>query len=178
MLSDVLKPNDYLVTLDLKDGFHHVPVIQYFRENGIRIIIYMDDILIAAEKDKIDSDLSFVRKTLESLGWNINYEKSCSTLNTPQEFLGFVIDSIGEHGVPGIKVPQKKVTKVQKDILAGQCIAVRRAVFPGNLKLRSVYRLLKTKWSWKTTLQWTEDSLRHLNHYGGSTPFILGTDTS
>lgn len=109
MLSDVLKPNDYLVTLDLKDGFHHVPVIQYFRENGIRIIIYMDDILIAAEKDKIDSDLSFVRKTLESLGWNINYEKSCSTLNTQQEFLGFVIDSIGEHGVPGIKVPQKKV---------------------------------------------------------------------
>ena len=80
---------------------------------------------------------------------------------TWRAFLGFIIDACGSDGVPLLKVPQKKVRKIMKDIiralvkpvvcarnlarLAGQCIAVCRAICPVKLKIRSVYRLLKVR---------------------------------
>lgn len=217
-LSEIIKPGDHMISIDLKDSFHHIPVneesseyigiefenkyyiwnvlpfgyklspfffcktmrsvIQYLREKGLRIIIYMDDMILLSDKDSIAEEAEFVQKTLIDLGFHINYDKSSLEPKTWCEFLGFIVDSCGVNGKPILKVPKHKIKKIRKDItralakpnirarqlarLAGQCIAVCRAIFPGKLKLRSVYRLLKSRASWDSNLTWSEDCVNDL----------------
>lgn len=215
MLKDIVKKDDCFVSLDLKDGFFHIPVheddrkylgicwkgkyytwtvtpfglsvspyyfcktlrpvIQHLRSLGIRILAFMDDIIIAASRDLIDKHAQICIDTLLSLGWKINWEKSSIVPSTEIEYLGYVINSCGPEGVPQLRVPQSKIRKVKKDIkralknncvsarilarLAGQCIAMCRAVLPGKLQLRRVYSLLSTRTSWDDKLTWSDGAI-------------------
>ena len=211
-----VKKGDKLVTLDLKNGFHHIPihpeykdyfgfnwndqfyrwnvlpfgwcnspyffgktlkpVVQYLRSQGVRIVLYVDDFLILGECDKIDRHKDFVIRTLEALGWKINYKKSQLSPSYRKLFVGYIIDCENE---PMLEVPSEKVKKLQKDIrralkspfiqsrvlarLAGICISVVRAVGPGKLMLRGVYRLLKSRNSWGDTLTLSSDAIKDLH---------------
>jgi ribonuclease HI len=207
-----------LVTIDLKDGFHHVPVnddsvgylgfewkkviytwnvcpfglscspyffvktlrpcIEYFRQQGIRLLCYMDDILIAASPENIIAHRDLVLSVLQGLGWHVNFEKSSLEVKTCTEYLGYIVDSVGKTNVPEIRVPNYKLKKLSKDIrraldkktitarhlarIIGQCSAMCRAIFPGKLQLRNAYRLLRSKLNWESTLYWTDSVIQDL----------------
>ena len=221
-----IRSGDQMFTIDLKDGFHHVPILPNFRDyfgfqwrgvyyrwavlpfgwcnspyffgkvlkpvvtflrsQGIRIVLYVDDFLGLVRPEVSIGQQQFVIDTLIALGWKINYEKSDLTLSYRKLFVGYIIDT---HDEPLLEVPKDKVKKLQKDIrralarpcisarvlarIAGLCISVVRAVGPGKLMLRGVYRLLSTRAHWGESLvfssdavsdlQWWLDELEHWN---------------
>ena len=53
------------------------PVIKLLRNQGIRLMIYLDDILLMGRtKEEVLNHLSIVIQTLQQLGFTINNEKS------------------------------------------------------------------------------------------------------
>ena len=134
------------------------PVVQYLRSHGVRLVLYVDDFLILGQSEEIENNLKFVITTLKNLAWTINYKKSQLTPSYQKNFIGYEVNSKDE---PSLMVPKENIKKLQKDIkralakstiqarvlarLAGLCISVVRAIGPGNLMLRCVYRLLGTK---------------------------------
>ena len=70
------------------------PVVAFLREQGVRLIIYINDILIMADiKEKAASHLILTLDILEFLGFLINYEKSILEPTQRIEFLGFLVNS-------------------------------------------------------------------------------------
>ena len=69
------------------------PVVAALRELGLRMIIYIDDILIVAETESLLRDhIMGVVYLLENLGFVINHPKSQLTPTQEIEFLGFVVN--------------------------------------------------------------------------------------
>ena len=134
MLRDLLRKEDYLVKIDLKDAYFirtgleksskipsfvwketmyefacllfrlssaprvftklMKPVVAQLQKQGIRLIIYLDDILIMAKTETLAK--LYAQTTcnlLESLGFVINFQKSIFVPSKEMEFLGFLIDS-------------------------------------------------------------------------------------
>ena len=75
----------------------------------------------------------------------------------------------GDDGVPMLRVPNAKISKVRKDVrrvlnqksvsarvlskIAGQCNFICKAVLPGRLMLRNVYKLIQQKITWESQLE-------------------------
>ena len=75
---------------------------------GIRVIIYLDDILIVqATKEATSQAVKIVRRLLESLGFVISEEKSEEDPTQEIEYIGLTISSIPMT----LSLPDKKVTK-------------------------------------------------------------------
>ena len=65
------------------------------RKEGVRLIIYLDDILIVNEsREGASADLEMVMRLLQELGFIINKEKSILGPTQKIEFLGILINSI------------------------------------------------------------------------------------
>ena len=197
MLRDLLKQNDYLVKIDLKDAYLTVPiwkdhqkylrflwkgtlhefaclpfglataprvftklmkpVVAALRQRGIRLIIYLDDILIMAESEALAlHHAASTLNLLEGLGFIVNYNKSQLTPCQSIEFLGFLINSTNlTLQLPGEKL--RKIRKTCQDILEKTEISVRelskflglltssiQAIFLGPLHYRHLQRLKNT----------------------------------
>ena len=211
-----VKSGDQLVTLDIKNGFHHIPiniefrdyfgfswrgeffhwcvlpfgwcaspyffgktlkpVIKFLRSKGIRLVLYVDDFLILAQVSDIFYHKDLVIETLTALGWNINYQKSDLEPSHSKLFLGYIVNTESE---PYLEIPSDKCKKLKKDIsrilvkqcvqarvlarAAGLCISVVRAVGPGKLMLRGVYRLLSTREHWGSVLVLSPDAIADLS---------------
>ncbi len=85
-------------------------VVAFLRERGLRLVIYLDDILILNEdKLKLESDFSFVVSFLESLGFLVNWEKTVSDPSQSIEYLGVIIDSLSMR----FCLPEDKVAKIK-----------------------------------------------------------------
>ena len=70
------------------------PVVALLRRAGIRMIIYLDDLLFMhATQEGLHEDMATARYLLENLGFVINLEKSVFTPTQNLEFLGFVINT-------------------------------------------------------------------------------------
>ena len=125
------------------------PVVALLRQLGIRMIIYLDDLLIMAQsQDLLNCHVSTVRNLLENLGFIISYLKSVLIPATQMEFLGFLIDS----QTMTLALPRDKVRKVKKECqsvlnypqvtvrelakLIGHLTSTIQAVFPGPLHFR------------------------------------------
>ena len=183
------------------------PVVTFLRSQGIRIILYVDDCLIIAQRASITDHGDFVLQTFEDLGFVINYDKSILTPVTCIEFIGYVIDSLGPDGKPWVSITQARIRKLKKDIsraiakgyiqarllakIAGQAITMCRAILPGKLKLRSIYALLRSRELWsdlllidtsaKTDLQWWLSAIDTWNGSPLSSPPVelqIWTDAS
>ena len=88
------------------------PVVALLRQLGIRLIIYLDDLLIMAQsKEILNCHASTTLHLLENLGFTINYLKSVLIPATKMEFLGFLIDS----QAMTLALPRDKVRKVKKE---------------------------------------------------------------
>jgi hypothetical protein len=87
------------------------PVVAFLRSKGIRLIIYLDDILMAhSSKVKAKEKAQIVISLLESLGFIISIEKSILDPTHSLEYIGLYI-----HTSPmTFTLPEKKVAGILK----------------------------------------------------------------
>ena len=83
------------------------PVIAHIRLNGLKIVIFLDDIFVASSVKECLSQLSLLRTLLEDLGFVVNDDKS-QLVPSPRRFLGFIIDSVTMKRF----LPDEKVQKI------------------------------------------------------------------
>jgi hypothetical protein len=107
--------------------------VAYLRERGIRIIIYLDDMLILnASRDGILADLKIIIGLLKPLGFIINFKKSIVVPQQIIEYLDMLINSI----CLSFSLPQNKVESIVKlcnDILSDKS---------GRVKLRDLAKIM------------------------------------
>ena len=135
------------------------------RSQGIRLVLYVDEILLIAQHDLIDKHKEYLLYMLDTLGWAVNWEKSSFTPTLCKVFIGFLIDNTGEKTV--IRIPKDKIRKLRSDKhilsrgiataralarVAGQCVSMYKSVFASKLLLCNLYRLLSTRQSWRDLL--------------------------
>ena len=138
-----------------------------------------------ASHSAVDKDI--LLSTLSRLGFQINKEESSLTPQHKKTHIGFIVSTKGE--APMISIPHNHIYKLTKDIkrvlsktlvsartlarVAGQCIAMTKAIIPEKLLLRNVYHLFVTRSTWEDMillntsatedLQWWLDSLQNWN---------------
>jgi hypothetical protein len=84
-------------------------VVAYLRKNRLRLIIYLDDILIVASSLlAARSAVALTKKTLESLGFVISLEKSVEDPVQILEYLGLSINTI----TMKLSLPEKKISDI------------------------------------------------------------------
>ena len=85
--------------------FHQNNEVSHLRLQGLRIVIYIDDILLmASSQSQVTEHSQMLLNLLKNLGFVINQSHSI-------EFLGLMIDSESLT----FKVPEEKIRKVQKE---------------------------------------------------------------
>ena len=89
------------------------PVVGLLRQMGIRLIVYLDDMLIMAQsQDKQPpTRLNCPRSFRRVWAFMINYQKSVLGSSTKMKFLGFVVDSL----TLSLALPRGKIRKVRKE---------------------------------------------------------------
>lgn len=95
-------------------------VIQYLRANDVRLVAYVDDIIVFGNECNIVGKRKFVVDTLTQLGWCINFPKSSLIPETIKEYIGYVIHTDNKDGHVWIQIPKSRITKLKKDI--NRCI--------------------------------------------------------
>lgn len=79
---------------------------------SVRLIVYLDNILIMAESKQLaNQHAQLVLGALENLGFVVNYEKSVMIPSPQMEFLGFLVDST----TMTLALPREKVRKIQQE---------------------------------------------------------------
>ena len=74
------------------------PLTIYLWSMGVRMIVYIDDILLMAESaDQVRADLDTLVYLLDGLGFIINQTKSITSPAQQLEFLGLQVDSTTLH---------------------------------------------------------------------------------
>ncbi|CAB5309055.1 unnamed protein product [Rhizophagus irregularis] len=149
------------------------------RARGIRVVAYLDDLLIMAEsKEEALEKAKWLINQLQIHGFTINEKKSCLIPCQRIDFLGFQIDSKSM----SLKLPRQKIHKLIHECkktqhlktiptrklasLIGKIIATANAIFPARLYSRALLRdknngLKMSGWNGMTTL--SEESLQQLN---------------
>ena len=88
------------------------PVVTLLRELGLRMVVYIDDILVMAESEaQLKDHVRCLVYLLENLGYIINYKKSVLTPTKQLEFLGFILD----WDLTELRLPTDKVKKIRLD---------------------------------------------------------------
>ena len=153
-------------------------VLKFIRDNNIRSVLYVDDLLLMTSPAQATDHKDFVLHTFQELGLCVNYEKSSLDPNTTCSYLGYVIDSRGPDNKPWLYIPPEKISRLKKDItryltrgliparalakICGIGVSMSRAIIPGKLKLRHLYSLLRTKHSWSDVLELTSGACEQL----------------
>lgn len=160
------------------------PVAQYLREKGLKIVIYVDDILLIASTQNIEHDKSILLDCLRELGWFIKLEK-CSLVPASRiGFIGYTIDSVGVDGCPILKINSERIRKLRRDLrrlvdtgqctkrqlarVAGQCVSMSKAILPAKLLLRNIYRLLSKSVTWDSIVKLDHASSQDLKWWIGA----------
>ena len=130
------------------------PVVALLRRTGIRLIIYLDDLLFMnSSKVGLQQDMTTARYLLENLGFVINLEKSCFQPTQQLEFLGFVVNTLDMTPLlPDCKVEAIKshcskmllhheVSVRELSQLIGKLTASIQAIFPAPLHYRHLQNL-------------------------------------
>ena len=100
------------------------PVITFLRTCNIRLLIYLDDILIVGSDIKtLKGQTGQVLDLLQSLGFIINFEKSVLTPFPVMEFLGLLVDSRTMFYLPSHKVT--KTIELCKSLLQNRTASLR-----------------------------------------------------
>ena len=110
------------------------PIVQFLRQLGIHLIIYLHDLLLAASSTtQLLQDLSTVLQLFTAQGFLINYPKSIMNPTQKLESLGFMVDV----KTMRITLPPQKIDAIQKEasqILSAGSIQIRTlAHFIGTL---------------------------------------------
>ena len=129
------------------------PVVALLRGRGVRLIAYIDDILIMSSSKAMSHHHTLLAlDCLESLGFLVNYPKCSLTPSQSILFLGFTVNSIAMT----LSLPEEKITTIQKEAhsmltkptvsarsiarLVGLMSASIPAVLPAPLHYRALQR--------------------------------------
>ena len=155
------------------------PLVKYWRQQGIRVVVYLDDGLVAVEGVQNATKVStVVKQDLIKAGWIENVSKSEWVPSQQWSWLGFNIDL--EQGT--IEVPQIKLDNLRtqllmaaerKDLhakllasLIGKLISMSLAIGPvARLMTRSMYCLLNTREAWCDVLPLTAEALAEIKFW-------------
>ena len=193
-LKDLLRRNDWMTKVDLKDAYFMIPiqasdrpvlrfsarersyqftclpfglscapwvftktlkpVTAMLRELGVRLVIYINDILVMAETKELATDHTLgLIHLLENLGFIVHPVKSVTIPTQEIEFLGMQVDSQSlELSVPGRKLKKIRLeaskfaerlespTAREVSRLLGRLNSVSQAIPPGPLFCRMLQR--------------------------------------
>jgi hypothetical protein len=94
------------------------------RKKGIRLVIYLDDILIMnSDRDDLTRDVEIVKSTLEEAGFIINVQKSETEPTQSIEFLGLIVDTV--HSTLALTSGKKEaVLQACKSLLSSREVAL------------------------------------------------------
>ena len=114
------------------------PVAAFLRSLGVRLIVYIDDILVIGKSpDEVRNHVEALIALLEGLGFIVNMEKSVLTPSQHIEFLGLQLDTSNMC----LSLPGHKIRTIQGEaaqLLRQGCISARRvAQFIGKLNAAS-----------------------------------------
>ena len=155
------------------------PVIAFLRRLGIRIVIYLDDMILLNQcSQMLMKDLTSLRWLLENLGFLINWKKSVIVPLQEIQFLGFLINSVEMLiMLPSEKITRivgkcqklvtKKVTTVRKLAeLLGRMTSSLQAIAPAplhyrHLQMTQIQGLLQSR-SYQAKVTLTPDCLQEL----------------
>jgi len=88
------------------------PLMQFLRQLGVHLIIYLGDLLLAAPDSlQLMKNLSTALWLLTALDFVIKHSKSITHPAQQMEFLGFVIDTV----TMTIALPPHKMEAIQKE---------------------------------------------------------------
>lgn len=88
------------------------PVMALLRELGVRLIIYIDDILILGEStQQVEDHAAALVFLLEHLGFIINSKKSLLSPTQVMEFLGVLVNTLEME----LKLPGEKLRKIRQE---------------------------------------------------------------
>jgi len=88
------------------------PVAAEMQVKGIKIVIYLDDILVlASSQSQLMEDLAPVARQLEELGFTPNQKKCIWSPTQIFKFLGFMVNSLAMT----THLPQNKMEKTEKE---------------------------------------------------------------
>ena len=101
------------------------PIAALGRELGIRLIVYIDDILLMAKtKEKARDQASGLIYLLQCLGFTVNMKKTVLDPSQYLEFLGFMVDTTKmELSLPAQKM--KKIRAESRQILEAELVTAR-----------------------------------------------------
>ena len=133
------------------------PVAALLRRIGVRILVYLDDILLLNQsRSELEKDKHSLIFILQNLGFVINWKKSMIVPCHRIEYLGMIVDSVRRE----LQLPTEKITKIQlqcQSVLQKEATSVHRlaqligtltstmqAIQPGPLYFREL-QMLKTK---------------------------------
>ena len=89
------------------------PLMTLLRSWGIRIIVYIDDMLVMARtREEAKQHMEVLVFLLEALGFIVNQEKSLPIPAQELEFLGLSVDSQSLQ----LKLPSKKIRQICKEV--------------------------------------------------------------
>ncbi len=173
-------------------------VLTFLRRNRIRCTIFVDDLFVMTHASTLTDHREFCLQSLEDLGLTVNFDKCDLQGNTVCDHIGYRIYSTSARG-PWIEILPKKIQKLRRNIsrvlrspsgmcsarvlarIAGQCVAMTKAVLPAKLLLRNLYRIIARRTSWDEPLT-LDVSCRHdlqwwftaVNSWNGA-PLVLST---
>ena len=101
------------------------PVLSILRQGGIRLIVYLDDILLMAPSvEQVLQHAASTLNLLQGLGFTVNYLKSVLVPSQQMEFLGSLVNSLDL----SLSLPRDKIRKIQskcQDLLNTPVTTVR-----------------------------------------------------
>jgi hypothetical protein len=107
------------------------PVMAALRSRGVRVIIYLDDMLFLNEKrEGLLADVKMASDLLQRLGFLINWEKSLPAPTQSLEFLGMILNSLSMAFI----LPSAKREKTRK-----LCV---QALNNNRIKLRDLAKVM------------------------------------
>ena len=102
------------------------PIAAQLRQLGVRMIVYIDDILILAESKELARDHAIgLVYLLENLGFAVSKAKCQLEPTQTIEFLGFSVDSLTQE----LSLPSGKVKKIRtetRSLLEGRQVSIRK----------------------------------------------------
>ena len=155
------------------------PLVKYWRAQGLRITVYLDDgICVAQGLEAANRASEVVKCTLDRAGFVVNVAKSMLQPAQQGQWLGFQLDlALGELSVPSQKIEALKSLLAQAvkavDLPArqiasiiGKIISMSPALGPvARLMTRSLYGLLDTMSYWSDRLFLTPFALQELQFW-------------
>ena len=88
------------------------PLVARMRMTGLRIIVYLDDMLVMAQSaERLMSHMQTLARELQALGFKLNHKKCVWEPVQAIEFLGFLVNS----KTMKIYLPEEKIQKVMKE---------------------------------------------------------------